>query len=96
MEFLKIENIKTAVEQAMQSATDSILDKLKENMLNFILYVLKCLGTFIIETSGVTCPIICLLALCFYIAGNRKAGKWVSGSIVSYFVCQALRMVLVK
>jgi hypothetical protein len=94
MELLKIEGIKTAVEQAVQNTTDAILDKLKENMLSFILYVLKCLGTFLIETSGVTCPIICLLAVCFYVAGNRKAGKWVSGSIVSYFICQALRMVL--
>lgn len=96
MEFLKIESIKTAVEQAMQNATDSILDKLKENMLNFILYVLKCLGAFIIQTSGVTCPIICLIALCFYIAGVRKAGKWISGSFVFYFILQALRLVLIK
>lgn len=94
MDFLNIENIKIAIEESMTDVTNSIIERLKENMLSFALYVLKCLGTFIIETSNVTCPIVCLLALCFYIAGNRKAGKWVSGSIVFYFICQALRMVL--
>jgi predicted RNA-binding protein (virulence factor B family) len=94
MELLKIESIKTAIESSMQSVTDNIANQLKENALNFIIYILKCLGTFVITTADISCPVICLIALAFYISGNRKAGKYVSGSIVFYVLSLAIRMTL--
>jgi hypothetical protein len=94
MEFLKIENIKEAIEKSIQSATDHALNQIKDNMMKFLIYILKCLGTFVVETADITCPIICLVALAFYIGGNRKAGKYVSGSIITFVLSQAIRMVL--
>jgi len=88
------DKISTSVQQGIQSTVDNIVNSMKDNMLNLLIYILKGLGTFIVETADITCPIICLLALAFYISGNRKAGKYVSGSFVFYFIAMALRMVL--
>lgn len=88
------DKISSSVEQGIQNTIDNILKNIKDNMLNFLIYILKCLGTFVVETADITCPIICLLALAFYISGNRKAGKYISGSIVFYFIAMALKGVL--
>lgn len=95
-EFLQTQadKITSAVQEAFQNVIDNMVNSMKDSALNFSIYVLKCIGTFIIDTSEIACPIICLLALAFYISGNRKAGKYVSGSFVFYFIAQALRMVL--
>jgi hypothetical protein len=73
-----------------------IIDKIQSSFSDFLIYILKGIATFIIESSDLACPIICLLALAFYVAGNRKAGKYVSGSFVFYFLAQALRRFVVK
>lgn len=88
------DKISSSVQQGIQSSIDNMVNSMKESILSFIIYVLKCIGTFVVETADITCPIICLLALAFYISGNRKAGKYVSGSFVFYFIAMALRMVL--
>jgi len=94
MGLLKFENIKSVIELSLQNTTDNLTSQLKESSLNFLIYVLKCLGVFIINTADISCPIICLIALAFYITGNRKAGRYVSGSLVFYVLSQAIRMVL--
>ena len=95
-EFLKsqTDKVTSSIQQAIQNIIDNMTNSMKENMFNFLIYVLKCIGTFAISSAEITCPIICLLALAFYISGNRKAGKYVSGSLVFYFLSQALKMVV--
>lgn len=95
-EFLQNQSdkITSSVQNAIQNVVDNISNSIKESVLNFLIYILKCLGNFIVETADITCPIICLIALAFYITGNRKAGKYVSGTFVFYFIAMALRMVL--
>ena len=78
----------------LQNQVDKVTDYTQDKFIEVGLTILKGIGNFVISTADITCPIICLLALAFYISGNRKAGKFISGSFVFYFLSQALRMVL--
>jgi hypothetical protein len=84
------------ISNAIQNGIDKAMQSFQDKAIDFLIYVLKCIGNFIVETSDITCPIICLLALAFYITGNRKAGKYVSGSIVFYFLAQAIKGIALK
>lgn len=80
----------------INSYIESGIDSIKGNIGEFFIYCFKSLANFVITTSDITCPIICLLALAFYIGGNRKSGKYISGSIITYFLLQALKGFVAK
>lgn len=66
--------------------SDWMLDGLKEAILGFLEWV--ALG--IIDNSYWICLIVSIIALLMYISGQRKAGKYVSGSLIIYFILQSL------
>lgn len=70
---------------------NGIVEGLKQSATNF----LKWVGLGIINGSYWICLIACLIALILYIAGQRKAGKYVSISFVVYVVLQAIKGVLI-
>lgn len=71
--------------------TNAIVSALKTSILNF----LKWIAMGIINSSYWICLTVCLIALILYIAGERKAGKYVSISFVVYFVLQAIKGLIV-
>lgn len=73
-----------------ETIVNAIIEALKTSATNF----LKCIGLGIINGSYWICLIACLLALILYIAGEKKAGKYVSISFVIYVILQALKGVL--
>ena len=58
----------------------------------FIVETLKDLAFVIISGSYWICLVICLVALILYVAGLKRAGKYVSISFVIYFVLQCLKV----
>ncbi|WP_097034020.1 hypothetical protein [Clostridium tertium] len=59
---------------------------------NIIIDTLKWIALGIIDNSYWICLFICLAALILYIAGQKKAGKYVSISFIVYFVLQCLKV----
>ena len=74
-----------------ETITNAIVEGLKQSVTNF----LKWIGLGIINGGYWICLIACLIALILYIAGQRKAGKYVSISFVVYVILQALKGVLI-
>lgn len=70
---------------------NSIVEGLKQSILNF----LKWIGLGIINGSYWICLTACLIALLLYIAGQRKAGKYVSISFVVYFILQSIEGLII-
>ncbi|WP_194190356.1 hypothetical protein [Clostridium chrysemydis] len=56
--------------------------------------VLEWIVTGAIDCSYWMCLIVSIIALMLYVAGIKKSGKWVSGSIVIYIVMQILGMAI--
>lgn len=59
---------------------------------NIIIGTLKWIALGMIDNSYWICLFICLAALILYIAGQKKAGKYVSISFIVYFVLQCLKV----
>ena len=74
-----VENITMAIETAIK---------------NSVINMFKWLLTGIISSSYWVCLLICMLSLIFYIVGNKKAGKYATGSFISFVILQALGGVL--
>lgn len=74
-----------------ETIINAIVEGIKQSVINF----LKWIGLGIINGSYWICLIACLLALILYIAGQKKAGKYVSISFVIYVILQALKGVLI-
>lgn len=74
-----------------ETIINAIVEGIKQSVVNF----LKWIGLGIINGSYWICLIACLLALILYIAGQKKAGKYVSISFVIYVILQALKGVLI-
>ncbi|WP_370836022.1 hypothetical protein [Clostridium tertium] len=74
-----------------ETIINAIVEGIKQSVVNF----LKWIGLGIINGSYWICLIACLVAIILYIAGQRKAGKYVSISFVIYVVLQAIKGVLV-
>ena len=74
-----------------ETIINGIVEGLKQSVTNF----LKWIGMGIINSSYWICLTACLIALLMYIAGQRKAGKYVSISFVIYFILQAIKGVLI-
>lgn len=63
-----------------------MLDGLKDAVVGLLEWV--SLG--IIDNSYWVCLIVGIVALIMYISGQRKAGKYVSASLIIYFILQSL------
>ncbi|MDU7085940.1 MAG: hypothetical protein E6344_19825 [Clostridium sp.] len=74
-----------------ETIINAIVEGIKQSVLNF----LKWIGLGIINGSYWICLTACLIALILYIAGQRKAGKYVSISFIIYVVLQAIKGVLI-
>lgn len=74
-----------------ETIINAIVEGIKQSVVNF----LKWIGLGIINGSYWICLIACLVAIILYIAGQRKAGKYVSISFVIYVVLQSLKGVLI-
>lgn len=74
-----------------ETIINAIVEGIKQSVVNF----LKWIGLGIINGSYWICLIACLAAIILYIAGQRKAGKYVSISFVIYVVLQAIKGVLI-
>lgn len=70
---------------------DGILEGLKQSVINFF----KWIAVGIINGSYWLCLAACLIAIILYVAGQRKAGKYVSISFVIYVVLQAIKGVFI-
>lgn len=70
-----VENLSSAIELALK---------------NSILGLLKWMFTGIVASSYWVCLFICMISMLFYIAGNRKAGKYATSSLLAYIIIQAL------
>ncbi|WP_111930531.1 hypothetical protein [Clostridium tertium] len=62
----------------------------------------KLLGEFLkavleglVSSSYIICLIVAMIAIILYILGCKKAGKYVSVSIVTYILLQALKGALI-
>ena len=64
-----------------------VVDFIQNKLLDF----LKWLALHFIESSYWICLFSCMLALVLYIAGLKKAGKYVSVSFVLYFFLQSIK-----
>lgn len=69
---------------------ETIVEALKE----FIITGFKELGLGIIKSSYWICLTICLISLILYIAGQKKAGKYVSISFITYFILHCLKLAI--
>lgn len=74
-----------------ETIINAIVEGLKQSTINLI----KWIGLGIINGSYWICLTACLVALILYIAGQKKAGKYVSISFVIYVVLQAIKGVLI-
>lgn len=74
-----------------ETIINAIVEGLKQSAINLI----KWVGLGIINSSYWICLTACLIALILYIAGQKKAGKYVSISFVIYVVLQAIKGVLI-
>ena len=68
-----------------------ITEAISESFHSMAINSLKWIANGVIDNSYIICLITCLLALLLYVAGQKKAGKYVSISFIVYFTLQALR-----
>lgn len=61
-----------------------------EGLKDAILGLLEWIALGVIDNSYWICLGVGIVALIMYIAGQRKAGKYVSGSLIIYFILQSL------
>lgn len=74
-----------------ETIINAIVEGLKQSVINF----LKWIGLGAINGSYWICLIACIIALLLYIAGQKKAGKYVSISFIIYVILQAIKGVLI-
>lgn len=74
----------------LETITAAIEKALKNSVVN----LLKWIFNGVVKGSYWICLASCLIALILYIAGQRKAGKYVSISFIIYVILQALKGVL--
>lgn len=63
-------------------------------MKDFILSGLKCIALGILNSSYYICLFTSLLGIILYVAGCKKAGKYVSVSLILYVFSECLRSLL--
>lgn len=70
---------------------ETITAAIETALKNYVFKLLKWLLGGVIAGSYWICLISCLISLILYIAGQRKAGKYVSISFILYVILQALK-----
>ena len=70
---------------------ETITAAIETALKNSVVKLLKCFFNGIVASSYWICLISCLIALILYIAGQRKAGRYVSISFILYVILQALK-----
>lgn len=86
-----LEKIYKMLETMQDTISASIVNALKDAVIS----LLKWIAMGIINGSYWICLVACLIALLLYIAGERKAGKYVTISFVVYFILQSIKGVLI-
>lgn len=79
------------MEEYFKNNMDKIGQYFQDSTKEFFMNMGKKAALFIFESSDLICPIVCLIALAFYIGGSKKAGRVVSFSFVFYFIACTLR-----
>jgi hypothetical protein len=69
-------------------------EKLASLLLEVIKILLKSIMWLIFDSSYWICLFAALAALFFYIAGMKKAGKYVGLSFLLYYVLQGIRVAI--
>lgn len=69
----------------------TISQAIETALTNLAVKLLKYLFKGLVAGSYWICLISCLISLILYIAGQRKAGKYVSISFILYVILQALK-----
>lgn len=64
-----------------------VIDFIKNKLIDFI----KWMALNFINSSYWICLFSCMIALVLYIAGMKKAGKYVSISFIIYFFLQSIK-----
>lgn len=90
-----MESIKLYIDQSIEGLKTSIVTGIIEGIKNSLINLLKWIGIGIINNSYWICLFVCIVSLILYIGGQRKAGKYVSLSVVIYFLLQAIKGVIV-
>lgn len=70
------------------------MDFIKNIAMDSILFTLKSLVKLLINCSYFICLSACLLSLILYIAGLKKARKYIPISFIMYFLCQSIKGVI--
>jgi hypothetical protein len=68
----------------------AVIDGLREGIIKLFTWI----GTGILAGSYWICLIVCITALLMYIAGFKKAGKYVGLSFIVFFVLQCIKVVV--
>lgn len=74
------------IRELINNCSSYVIDQIKTGILEIIKW--GALG--IIDNSFYFCLIASLIALLLYIAGQKKAGKYVTTIFIIYFILQAL------
>lgn len=86
-----LDKIYGLLENMQDTISSSIVNALKDATVS----LLKWIAMGIINSSYWICLAACLIALLLYIAGERRAGKYVTISFVVYFILQAIKGLIV-
>lgn len=86
--FDKFGNI---IPNLQETITTSIVEALKTSIVNF----LKWIFVGVLNGSYWICLAACLIALLLYIAGEKRAGKYVTISFVVYVILQSIKGVFI-
>lgn len=90
-----MESIKLYIDKSIEGLRTNIVTGILEGIKNGLINFFKWIGIGIINNSYWVCLFICITALILYIGGQRKAGKYVTLSIVIYFFLQSIKGVLI-
>ncbi|GAA0825165.1 hypothetical protein ABHA37_17425 [Clostridium tertium] len=90
-----METIKMHIDKSFEGLKTSIVTGILEGIKNGLLNFFKWIGVGIINNSYWVCLFVCIAALILYIGGQRKAGKYVTLSVILYFILQAIKGVLI-
>lgn len=84
-----------SLKQSIDGLKTDIVNGIAEGIKNGIISFFKWVGLGIINNSYWICLMACLIALFMYLAGFKKAGKYVSLSIIIFYILQSLKVFFV-
>lgn len=76
------------VDGMVEIVKTGVIEAIQECALRFI----KWMGIGLLGSSYWICLIIAMTSLLLYIAGNKKAGKYVTLSMIIFFILQCLKV----